>query len=145
MGKEIDAIDARIIEASVKEPQATQRQLAEALKIPLRTVNRRLNKPTVRAKLAVAYDEAIDAAVKIYRAHAPLAAREVVRILRSTASEDRDKIAAVREMNRLLFETKVNVSGNLNLAHQLDLSTLDDEQLAQFEALLAAITGSKGA
>ena len=54
-------------------------------------------------------------------------------------ADDRDRIAAAREVTRLAIETKVVVGFDergLNVNHRLDLTLLDDDELELFERLL---------
>jgi DNA-binding Lrp family transcriptional regulator len=145
--KALDATDYRILEACVRNPDASQKAIGEALGISLRTINKRLQNPQLREALAAKYAEAVDTAVKIYRAYAPVVARRLVKVLQSPTAEDRDVVNAAREMNRILESKSVTVNfGNpLAVEHTVDLETLTDEELAFFKAILERKAASKSA
>lgn len=143
--KPLDATDYLLLDICLRNPEASQQQVTDALattgvKLTKRSVHSRLNKPHFREALNEKYEEAVRQTVMIAKANAPRAVRTHLKIMNSTTAEDRDKIAAAKEITRIGIETKVKIGfekEGLTLKHQLDLSRLSEEQLATFEQLVA--------
>ncbi len=148
--KQLDATDLQLLEACLRNPEASQKQLAEALGLSLRTTNRRINQPHFREALHRKYNEQVEIAVQVYRANAPRVARALAKIIHpgggcstcgrgALAAEPRDIIGAAREMNRMLESKPMQGAFNLGapaapgapmtVTTPVDLSTLTDEEL----------------
>jgi DNA-binding Lrp family transcriptional regulator len=141
--KKLDPIDYRILEACLRNPEVSQQAIADAVGKSVRTVNRRVNTEAFQSELTARYAQRVDATVKICRANAPFAVRRLLDIVKSKTSENRDVIAAVRELNRIALETKVTVAFDnpLSVRHSIDadaLKALSDEELAVLEKILSA-------
>jgi DNA-binding Lrp family transcriptional regulator len=143
VARSADALDARdhqILLAVLRNPEHSQEAIGSALALSARTINRRVNKPAFQARLKEEYARSIENAVLIARANAPKAVRTHISIMNNANAEDRDRIAAAREVTRLAIESKINVAFDergLNVNHRLDLSLLDDDELQVLEKLLA--------
>jgi hypothetical protein len=123
----------------LRNPEHSQEKIADALGLSDRTVNRRVNKPAFQRELAARYERTISDTVRIARANAPRAVRTHVSIMNNQNAEDRDRIAAAREVTRLAIESKITIAFDekgLNLNHSVDLSRLDVEELEVFARLL---------
>lgn len=129
----------RILEAVLRNPEHSQKAIGEALGLSAATISRYMAKPEFRAELEARYSKVIADAVRIARANAPRAVRTHISIMNNANAEDRDRIAAAREVTRMAIESKIVVAFDekgLNVNHQYDLSLLDDDELELLERLL---------
>lgn len=148
----LDSIDLRIIAAMTMNPEVSQKEIAEALELSVRTVSRHIQRPVVAAELKAAYTKACETSVRIARAYMPRAVRVLVDIVKSAEptqagflpprapAEDRDVIKAFEQLRSIAFDPKLTIDFSTPLAvtHALDITLLSNEQLEQLATIVAA-------
>jgi hypothetical protein len=140
--RKLGAKDFHILDAILRNPEHSQKAIAEALGLSARTIRRHINKPDFQAELEARHSKIVADAVRIARVNAPRAVRTHIEIMNNRNAEDRDRIAAAREVTRLAIETKIVVGFDekgVNVNHRLDLALLDDDELDLLERLLVKV------
>jgi hypothetical protein len=96
--RELTATESRLLALRSRNPEAHIQELAAAAGISRRQASKLVNRDPLRSIIRASYSEAVNAALLIAKVNLPKAIRRLLKIIDSEQSDDRDVIAAVREI-----------------------------------------------